>query len=113
MKERNIAVCIILFLVTCGIYGIVWFIGLTDDAGRANEDADLSGGKSFLFSLITCGIYQHYWNYKMGQEIYQAKVKRGMMASDNSVMYLILGFLGLGLVNYGLMQNELNELARA
>lgn len=32
MRERNIAVAIILTIVTCGIYGIYWFIVLTDDA---------------------------------------------------------------------------------
>ena len=47
LKEKNIAVAIILSLVTCGIYGIVWFINLTDDAAYINEDRSFSGGKAF------------------------------------------------------------------
>lgn len=112
MKERNIVTCIILSLVTCGIYGIVWFIGLTDDAARSNNNPNFSGGKAFLFSILTCGIYLIYWYYKMGKEIYNAKVSRNMPASDQSVLYLILGILGLGIVNYCLMQSELNDLAK-
>lgn len=37
--------------------------------------------------------------------------KKGLMASDNSILYLILCILGLGIVNYCLIQNELNEMA--
>ena len=31
IQQRNIALCIILSIVTCGIYGIIWFIKLTDE----------------------------------------------------------------------------------
>lgn len=112
IKERNIAVCIILSLVTCGIYGIIWFIGLTDDAAYVNDNRDFSGGKAFLLTLVTCGIYSFYWNYKMGKELYEGKTKRGMQASDNSVLYLILAIFGLSIVSYCLMQNELNDVAK-
>lgn len=113
MRERNIVTCILLSIVTCGIYGIIWFIQLTDDAARANNNPNFSGGTAFLLTLVTCGIYTFYWNYKMGKEIYNAKVTRGLPGSDQSVLYLILSILGLGIVNYCLMQSELNELAKA
>lgn len=112
MRERNIVTCILLTIVTCGIYGIVWFIGLTDDAARANNNPNFSGGTAFLLTLVTCGIYSIYWNYKMGKEIYNAKVTRNVAGSDQSVLYLVLSLLGLGIVNYCLMQNELNDLAK-
>ena len=47
----------------------------------------------------------------MGKSLYEGKTKRGLHASDNSVLYLILGLFGLGIVNYCLMQNEINEVA--
>lgn len=34
-----------------------------------------------------------------------------MSATDNSILYLILGIFGLGLVNYCLMQSEINDIA--
>ena len=57
VKNKNIVVCILLSIITCGIYGIIWFINMTDDAAYVNDDHELSGGKAFLFTLITCGIY--------------------------------------------------------
>lgn len=111
MRERNIATCLILTIITCGIYGIVWFIMLTDDVGYASDDQSVSGGMAFLLTLITCGIYGIYWSYKMGKLVYEAKLNRDMRASDNSVLYLILEIIGLGIVSRCMLQSELNEIA--
>ena len=54
VKEKNIVTNIILSIVTCGIYGIVWFIQMTDDARDVSGDSTLSGGKAFLLTLVTC-----------------------------------------------------------
>lgn len=112
IQERSIVLQIVLTIITCGIYGIFWFITLTDDTARAAEDPSFSGGKAFLFTIITCGIYGFYWYYKMGKTLQMANQKAGINAGDNSVLYLILGIFGLGLVNYCIMQNELNVIAR-
>ena len=111
VKERNIVTTIILSIVTCGIYGIIWMIGMTDDAAYLNEDKEFQGVKAFLFGLITCGIYTIYWNYKMGKTMFEAGNKKGIQISDNSVLYLILSLLGLGIVNYCLIQSDLNKFA--
>lgn len=113
IKERNIVTAIILSIITCGIYGIYWFIVLTDDAAKVNEDPNFTGVKAFLFTIITCGIYGIYWYYKMGKEMYEANQKKGIAASDNSLLYVILGIFGLGIIDYCMIQNELNIIARS
>ncbi len=113
MRERNIAVAIVLSIITCGIYAIYWFIVLTDDARLASGDQQApSGGIAFLLTLVTCGIYGIYWAYKMGKTLMAAKQKNNLPVEDNSVLYLVLQFLGLGIINYALMQNDLNQIAR-
>ncbi len=112
IQEKNIATNVILSIVTCGIYGIFWFIQLTDDTARVSEDKSMSGGMAFLLGLVTCGIYYIYWAYKMGKNIYQAKLDKNLNVQDNSILYLVLQLFGLGIVNYCLMQNELNEIAK-
>lgn len=111
IKERNIAVCIILTIVTCGIYGIYWFICLNNDANTASNTFGTTGGVAFLLSLVTCGIYGLYWAFKQGEKIDAAKKSRGTDSSNTGVIYLILFIFGLGIVAYALMQNELNKLA--
>ena len=36
IERRNIAVCIVLTLVTCGIYGIYWIVCLTNDVNTVS-----------------------------------------------------------------------------
>ena len=113
MQERNIATSVILTIVTCGIYGIYWFITLTDETKAAANDTQLaSGGVAFLLTLVTCGIYSIYWAYKMGELLANAQSQRGMMVKQNAVLYLVLQVLGLGIINYILIQSDLNAIAQ-
>ena len=103
---RSIITAIILSLVTCGIYSIYWFVCLTNEmnavSGRKN---DTSGGMAFILGLVTCGLYSIYWSYKMGE-------KRDIVANEkgsSGILYLILQFLGLGIVVYCLAQDTINK----
>lgn len=112
ITKRDIAVCIILSIVTCGIYGIVWFIQLTDDVRNASEDTEFtSGGVAFLLSLVTCGIYEIYWAYKMGEMMKKAEEKNNLEVKDNAVVYLLLSIFGLSIIVYALIQSDLNKIA--
>ena len=112
INKRDVALAIILTILTCGIYGIYWFIVLTDDAKEVSGDQDLpSGIASFLFSILTCGIFSIYWAYKMGEIIKNAQQKNNLKVNDYSILYMILEFLKFGIINYALMQNDLNIIA--
>lgn len=109
--QRSVATAIILSLITCGIYGIYWFIVMTNDVGRLSGDSTFTGGKHFLLSLVTCGIWSFVWAYQIGKHIGEIQRQRGLVVTDNSVLYIILTFLGLGIVTYALVQSDVNKLA--
>lgn len=113
ITKRNIAMCIILTLVTCGIYGIYWFYCMVEDLNKvSNDPSPTSGGMAILLTLVTCGIYSLYWYYKAGNQLSTAKrMRTGYPGESNSVLYLVLGLLGLGIVSECLIQNELNQMA--
>lgn len=106
IKKRSIVLSIILSLVTCGIYNIYWFIVLTNEINQASgRTNDTRGGLCYILNLVTCGIYGFYWAYKMGE-------KRDIIANENgssNIIYLILFFLGLGIVINCLLQDTLNK----
>lgn len=112
LEKKDIALAIILTIVTCGIYGLIWFVNLTNDVKTASEDNSLpDGGMALLLTLITCGIYGYYWAYKMGKAMVDAKTKNNLNGDDNSILYLVLEILGLGIVTFCLIQNDLNIVA--
>lgn len=112
IERRNIAVCIVLTFVTCGIYGIYWIVCLTNDVNTVSGDVNgTSGGMVVLLTIVTCGIYGIYWAYKQGEKLDFTKNNRGIPSSNSGVLYLILQIFGFGIIAYALMQNELNKLA--
>ena len=111
IQQRSIATCIILSLVTCGIYSIYWFICLTDESNVASKTDGTSGIMALLLTLVTCRIYGIFWYYKQGEKIEKAKAQRGMIQGSSHITYLLLGIFGLGIVAYALMQDSLNQMA--
>lgn len=112
MEKRSIAVAIILTIITCGLYGIYWFIVLTNDANKTTEnpESQTSGGVAFLLSIITCGIYALYWTYKQGEKLDAAAEKCGMSKDSRPILYLVLSLLGFSIIAYALMQDTLNKV---
>jgi hypothetical protein len=113
ITKRNLATCIILSIVTCGIYSLYWFIVVTDDAKNVSNDVEgASGGTALLLSIITCNIYGFYWAYKQGERLDNARYMRGMAGGGNSnILFLLLQIFGLGIVNYIIMQDILNKIS--
>lgn len=107
IAPRNIALCILFSIITCGLYSIYWMIKINDEVNQlSGEPNATSGGMVFLFSLITCGIYGLYWMYKMGERC--ERIKR-VPAGYTGILYLILDLVGFGIISYALIQDTLNK----
>lgn len=112
MKERNIALCILFSIITCGIYELYWYVCLTDETNMAADEQGTSGVMALILTLITCGIYGFFWAYRCGEKLDKAKTARGQAASNGGILYLILYIFG-GIISIALIQHELNKLAQA
>lgn len=114
IKQRNIGICILLSIVTCGIYGLYWFVVLTDDINQESGETDAtSGGMSLLLTIVTCNIYGWFWAYKMGEKVDIIKNKNGVPSSNSGILYVLLQVFGLGIIAYALMQDTANKYAEA
>ena len=106
IQRRDVAVAIILTIVTCGIYGIYWFISMTNEVNAiTGTPGDTSGGVAFLLTIVTCGLYSYYWAYKMGDKL----DKYENTASQRGLTYVVLTVFGLGIVAYALLQDSINK----
>ncbi|SET44358.1 DUF4234 domain-containing protein [[Clostridium] polysaccharolyticum] len=110
VRQKNLALCVILYFVTCGLYGIYWFVCLTDDTNAIAQEEGTSGVAALLLTVVTCGIYGFYWAYKRGEKIDRAHQLRGEYASNGGILYLLLFIFG-GVITYILIQNEVNKFA--
>lgn len=108
IKERNIVMCIILSLVTCGIYGIYWVIMLAREAVSVKDPAD-----SGLLEIVLMLFLPFLGIFLAEKKFAEGCAARGVAHSDNSILYLILGLVGLGIVGLCMLQNDLNKMATA
>ncbi len=106
IKSRNIVTAILLTIITCGIYGIYWVIVMTRDAISVKDSAD-----SGVLEIVLMLFLPFLGFYLTEKKFYEGCQARGVDKKDNSILYLILGLLGLGIVNYCMLQNDLNQLA--
>lgn len=112
IKQRNIALCVVLTIITCGLYGLYWRVVIIDDINYASNEPDTSGVGVLLLSIITCNIFWLYTVYKMGRKLYSSWERKGRSADPNmSILYLLLSIFALDIVTMCLMQNEVNRLA--
>ena len=109
----DIAMGIILSIVTCGLYNIYWnyreFQAMNELLGRE----EYNFGLWFVLSLVTCGIFHIYYEYKMGSDLYAILKDRGIDANPNlPLIGLLLSIFGMTIVADAIYQHELNRLVR-
>lgn len=110
MKRRNLAICMILDVITLGLYGFYWMTRIADDTNvLAGPEKRISGVKVLLFGFITCGIYIYFWAWRMGKLLAGARIDRGFPPRNCKVEFLIWMFVAPP-VSLALMQNEINKL---
>ncbi len=108
IEQRNIALWIVLTVVTCGIAGFVWLYYINEDMQKiADDDFNMGSGSVVLLALI-CNIFTCYWAYKMGSRL--DLFHRNMNGSKN-ILYLVLCILGLNIITFALIQDELNSIS--
>lgn len=112
MERKSIPLCIVLSLVTCGLYSLYWMYCLAEDIRFLARDEGIPGGGTvLLLSLVTCGIYGLYWLYRCGELMDALRARNGRLEGHLGILCLLLGVLGFGIIAFALLQSELNEYA--
>ena len=107
----GIGLAMILYLVTCGLYGLVWQYRQMEilNAWRGRDEYDFWSW--LLLMLITCGIYGLYYEYKMGNGISAIRHEEGLVVNPNfGMLSVLVAIFSGGLASMAIQQNEINEL---
>ncbi len=107
IEKRNALTNILLSIVTCGIYGIIWAIAMVKDVVKLNDDPNDNG----LVETILMIFLPFLGFFLAEKKLADACAKKGIQHQESSIVYLLLGLFGLGIVNYYLLQTELNRIA--
>lgn len=104
IKQRSFATYILLSIVTCGIYSIVFWYQWTEDMNRlcAGDGKDSPNFiVVWLLSIITCGIYLWVWYYQMANRMQANAPRYGIALQENGTTILLWKLLGALLCGIG------------
>ena len=110
LKNRSIAMVIVLSIVTCGIYSLYWTWVTMSALDTEGQSSNMPPVAQFLL----CFFYVGYLLFGLNADanINAIKARRGLPTTDNKVLWMILGFL-IPIVLVVLIQSEINNLAEA
>lgn len=124
-EDRSFGMYILLTIVTCGIYGIVFMWEMFKDintvCGVKEEDDSYKSPNYIVYAMltiITCGIYGVYWLYKQGNRLQRVGKAYGKEIDENGttlLLWTLLGSLVCGLgafVTQYLLIKNVNVLCR-
>lgn len=102
--NRNLAMYILLSIVTCGIYKYYFLYRLAADVniicdGDGKQTAGLL--QYILFSIITCGIYSWIWYYSLGNRLSENAPRYGLQFAENGTTVLLWKIFGVLLCAIG------------
>ena len=107
----NIALDIILSIITCGIYWFFWQARQMRALNYLLKEQRFNFLLWFLVSFITCFLFNIYYEYIMAQAIVEIQKRQGKAPSnDLPVLSLVLSLFGLHVITDAIQQNEINKL---
>jgi hypothetical protein len=111
-EDKNIALCIVFSIITCGIYYIYWFYTISRRIQLLNNEEPHCAAEVALYFLIP--FYNLYWMYTRARKMAEASANywHYNRVSDDGIAYLLLTLFGFGIVAVAIIQNNFNIFAR-
>jgi hypothetical protein len=105
-QVRNPVTVLLIGLVTCGIYQMIWFISTAGEMSTYLQRDEPNWLKIMGLSIVTCGLYSLYWQIVVLGPLLQEMQQRAGLANpqNHGWMYIIPYY------NVILMQQELNKV---
>ena len=107
-EVRNPTTVWLLYICTCGMYGLYWYYLIGNELKNYLGKEDLNPTMDIVISLV-CSVYALYLPIKYGKLIQEAQQRAGMPnAEDQGMKFLLWMFIcGMG---SKMIQEELNKV---
>lgn len=108
LKQRSVAMVIILSIVTCGIYALYRTYVTMDALDKEGQSSNMPVIAQFLLLFFYVGYI--LFGLNADANINAIKQQRGIPTSDNKVLWVILGLV-FPIALVAIVQAEINKIA--
>lgn len=103
--ESNIAIDILLTVLTCGLYGLFWQARIFKTVNSFLDQEKHKFWTWLLLCLLTCGLYNIYAQYELARSINGIQASRNMKVNENLVLLDIL----FSIIAFHFLSNAFNQ----
>jgi hypothetical protein len=93
-EVRSPVTVLILTLVTCGLYGLVWFFKIAEELNEAFGEKRFPPGKELALSIVTCGLWGLWLYWRLSEAAVELQKERGLSPKLESWMLFASAFVG-------------------
>ncbi len=104
-EVRNPIVVLVLFYVTCGIYGLYWIFTVLGEINGALGREEYNPVVEILLTFVTCGLWSFWLLWRMSESIVEIEKSRGAQPKFEAPILFIISLFIPGI----LMQISLNN----
>ncbi|HEU4406376.1 MAG TPA: DUF4234 domain-containing protein [Polyangiaceae bacterium] len=113
LTHREPVTVLLLSIVTCGVYFLIWKYQTTEELRQASGDNSINPMLDIVLTVVLCGLWGVYADYRNAKKLFELAQAAGMQRSDQSTIVLVLDLVGLAFVSTFILQGEYNALAQA
>lgn len=106
--KKNVALCIVLSIVTVGIYLVYWQYKLVKNYRALRGDKSSCVGEFLLFTFVP--FYHYYWFFTRGTAVKNMLKAMSYRTCGDGYIYLIFDVCRLGIVSMAIMQIDFNSM---
>ena len=101
---------LILCLITCGIYYLVWQYKQMRTLNLWLQRDEFDFLTWILLSILTCGLFAIYYEYKMAKGINDVQEMIGQRVNqDLALLSVLLAVFGVGIASVAIQQMDINN----
>ena len=95
-EVKNPVTVLILTIVTCGIYGIIWMIGAVGEVNNALGEERFNLLKEILLSVVTCGVWGYWFMWRFSEAVVEVQERFSVQPAMDAPILFVTGLLGFG-----------------
>ncbi len=108
--QKSPATVVILTLVTCGIYGLIWLWTAMKELYEAGHKSIGNLEPTMQFILLFLYVGLPFFAINANDNLNVVRAQKGLPEQDNKVMYIILSLVFYPALVY-MVQDEMNKLS--
>ncbi len=94
-EVRDPIMVLVLSLVTCGIYNIIWIFKTADEINKASGTEQFNMVKEILLTIVTCGIWGIWFQWRYAEAVVNLQKSWGVKPQMEAPILFLMAFVYL------------------